>query len=161
MSGSSSGRNGNVLKLSKTLQTYDRRYKVPAINGTAPKVCGKCNDWFAALPRERVCYGCSPARERVKRSSKVLTPGRANERTKHQVKGRAMCHSLAREAVAGIDYPELRKLRGVTILAEPVRAERRCPLAAVTDRVLRGEHRRAVAEGRQGCTCTAAKAAAA
>ncbi len=153
-----SRKNGDALKLSKTLQTYDRRYKVPTIDGTAPKVCGKCNEWFAALPRERVCYGCSPARERIKRSAKVLTPGRSNERRERQVRGRAMCDSLAREAVVGIDYPELRKLRHVTVMAEPVRAERRCPLAIVTDPCLIRAHRRAVAEGRQGCICTAVAA---
>ena len=146
------GRN-TTLRLDSARRAYDRRYKVPAIAGTKAKLCGRCNEWFAAAPRERVCFGCSPARERVRRSTHPLTPRRSNERKNAQVKGRALSASLAREALAGIDYPELRRIRGVTLLPEPVRAEHRCPLVSVTDPVLIRSHKRAVAEGRQGCTC--------
>ena len=130
------------------MRTYDRKYKVPAINGTVAKVCGRCDEWFAAAPRERICFGCSPAPERVKRSLHPLTLGRSNERKNAQVKGRAMCHSLAHEASVKVDYPNVRHL-----LSEPVKAAHRCPLATVTDGVLIREHKRAVAQGRQGCTC--------
>jgi hypothetical protein len=152
------GQNGEqlqhtALKLDKARRTYYRRYKVPAIKGTTAKACARCNEWFAASPRERICFGCSPARERVKRSLHAVTPGRANERTERQVRGRALSDSLAREALPGIEFPELRKLRHVTVLTEPVKAARRCPLTTLTDPVLTRAHRRAVSEGRQGCVC--------
>ena len=46
---------------------HARSRQVPALDGTEPKVCGKCSLWFAARPRERVCDGCVPAKVRNKR----------------------------------------------------------------------------------------------
>lgn len=40
---------------------------VPACEGTHPKVCGQCQLWFAARPRERTCDGCVPKAVRTKR----------------------------------------------------------------------------------------------
>ncbi len=189
-----SRQDGDALKLSKTLRTYDRRYKVPAIDGTATKVCGRCNEWFAARPRERVCFGCSPARERVNRTAKAITPGRPDESTNQQVSAyavevserlsrpldsgryakrlvrdclvginanrrgaarrRADCAGLALEASARIDYPY------VTLTAVPVTPERRCPIGPASANWAGAAHQRAVAEGVQGCICTAKRTAA-
>jgi len=44
----------------KEMKSYghSRKTRVPPIAGTTVKVCGKCNLWFAARPRFRVCDGC-------------------------------------------------------------------------------------------------------
>lgn len=38
---------------------YARKGQVPDTAGTL-KVCGKCEKWFAAMPRQRTCQGCLP-----------------------------------------------------------------------------------------------------
>jgi hypothetical protein len=43
------------------LLNYDRRYKVPDLDGTEPKLCNTCNQWFPAAMRERTCFPCLPA----------------------------------------------------------------------------------------------------
>ena len=55
---------------------YDRRSKVPALPRTTPRVCGNCDDWFAARPRESVCDGCVPPKVRTERALKH--PGQAH-----------------------------------------------------------------------------------
>ena len=153
---------GKILKLTpgeKLARVYDRRYKVPAIPGTTAKVCSKCSQWFASGQRERNCFGCSDPQERRKRLTQAITRGGFNEGTQPQVRrGRkttsdplSLCRELALEAALDIDFPGLR--RRVTVLETPVRPERRCPLAGVTDPALIRSHGRAVAEGRQGCIC--------
>ena len=47
---------------------YARKAGVPRLEGTTPKVCGKCGQWFAAVPRQRLCDGCSPAWRRTLRA---------------------------------------------------------------------------------------------
>jgi hypothetical protein len=71
-------RRGNALAV-KT-HGYARRGRVPALPRTTPRVCGKCDKWFASRPRETVCDGCVPPKERTKRALKTpvraTTPGR-------------------------------------------------------------------------------------
>src|ERR1700755_2836945 len=47
-------------KLKKN-HSHSRKSQVPILPGTNAKACTKCNLWFAALPRQRVCDGCQPA----------------------------------------------------------------------------------------------------
>lgn len=47
---------------------HARKGTVPNPEGTEPRVCGKCDKWFAARARERVCDGCVPASVRTKRA---------------------------------------------------------------------------------------------
>lgn len=50
---------------------FERRRDVPADGGTV-KVCPRCDQWFSARPRERVCFGCTPAfRRTLKARSRV------------------------------------------------------------------------------------------
>lgn len=149
------------MKVSRAERSYDRRYKVPHVDGTAAKLCPRCSGWFAAAPRVRVCFACSPARERLKRVAKAITLEPLNEGRKQQVKGSALCRSLALEASRRIDYPELARLEriGATIQTEPVRAARRCPMETLSSPALIQAHERAVAEGRQGCLCGARRPA--
>ena len=49
---------------------YDRRSKVPHIEGTTPKLCPGCDSWFAAYGRERRCDVDVPETERLKRLSR-------------------------------------------------------------------------------------------
>lgn len=46
---------------------YDRRHKVPELPGTTPKVCRRCDAWFAARGKERKCDRCVPPAERLRR----------------------------------------------------------------------------------------------
>lgn len=48
---------------------YPRLRDVPSLEGTSPKVCKKCDNWFAALPRRTVCDGCTLPFLRSKRAS--------------------------------------------------------------------------------------------
>lgn len=38
------------------LLNYDRRYKVPDLDGTEPKLCNTCNQRFPAAMRQRTCF---------------------------------------------------------------------------------------------------------
>ena len=51
------------------VKTYGhaRKRGVPDLPGTAPRVCGKCDSWFAAASQQRLCGGCIPARRRTER----------------------------------------------------------------------------------------------
>ena len=130
------------------LVTYDRRYKVPAIDGTEPRVCGTCNEWFPARKRERTCYPCLPGAKRRNRLAKLTTFRASVVGTKPQVTLTAeTVRSMALEASAQIDYPNAR------ITGRKVRAEHRCPVNDSTPASLRRAHVRAITEGRQGCIC--------
>jgi hypothetical protein len=50
---------------------HARKSGVPAIGGTSPKVCRKCDSWFAARTREQVCLGCLPPWMRAKRAAQA------------------------------------------------------------------------------------------
>jgi hypothetical protein len=47
---------------------YGRKSGVPALEGTRPKVCARCDSWFAAASRQRLCGGCIPRRRRTERA---------------------------------------------------------------------------------------------
>jgi hypothetical protein len=46
---------------------HRRKADVPLTAGTSPKVCGKCDFWFAAASRQRVCNACVPPHRRTLR----------------------------------------------------------------------------------------------
>ena len=48
-----------------------RRSRVPNLPGTKPKLCPKCDAWFAAAPRARVCDGCRPFYRRSVNAAKA------------------------------------------------------------------------------------------
>lgn len=50
---------------------YVRQGKIPARAGTSPKLCRKCDMWFAARKRQQVCDGCTPAFRRTKRAAQA------------------------------------------------------------------------------------------
>lgn len=56
---------------------FARKSAVPS--GARPKLCRKCDLWFAARPREQVCDGCVTAPERVKRLGGLPVPGTPKE----------------------------------------------------------------------------------
>jgi hypothetical protein len=68
---------------------YARQRAVPALPATSPKVCSKCDNWFAARPREAICDGCVRPKERTLRAlkdpPKPITPGCRNGRPNVQV----------------------------------------------------------------------------
>jgi hypothetical protein len=51
---------------------YARRSSVPSFDGTHSKLCPKCNKWFAAPKRARVCDGCQPNWKLAKRPDHTL-----------------------------------------------------------------------------------------
>lgn len=59
-----------------TVKTYGyaRRGRVPVLPRTTSRVCGKCDGWFAARPRESVCDGCVPPSVRTERALKTPSP---------------------------------------------------------------------------------------
>ena len=130
------------------LLNYDRRYKVPALDGTQPKLCKTCNEWFPARKRERTCFACLPADKRRNRLAQVITFRASAADRKSQVRLTVnQVRELAYAAAAEKDLPT------VTILAEPRTPERRCPVNGGTPGWLSREHFRAIREGRQGCIC--------
>jgi hypothetical protein len=50
---------------------YARRRAVPHLPATTPRVCPKCDSFFAARPRESVCDGCVPPKARTERALKT------------------------------------------------------------------------------------------
>jgi hypothetical protein len=52
-------------------QTHGHRRmgSVPSVPRTKPKVCSRCELWFAAGPHERVCADCLRPSERAKRAA--------------------------------------------------------------------------------------------
>jgi hypothetical protein len=66
---------------------YARSRLVPDLPATRPKVCGKCDLWFAAAARQRVCDGCTPAYRRTLRAigdqPKRITKTRVYPSTTH------------------------------------------------------------------------------
>lgn len=61
---------------------FNRQKLVPLLDSTAPRVCGRCDQWFAARKRERVCDGCSPAKTRTQRALRYSHPRTASIRGK-------------------------------------------------------------------------------
>jgi hypothetical protein len=61
---------------------HARKGDLPA-DGGKPKVCPKCDLWFSALPRMRVCLPCKRPSERARQA---ITLERLEERQNPQVK---------------------------------------------------------------------------
>src|SRR5690349_16310716 len=70
------GRQGHLYDWGETLSAvksadpacgHRRKADVPLTAGTSPKVCGKCDKWFAAASRQRVCNACVPPHKRTLR----------------------------------------------------------------------------------------------
>lgn len=76
---------------------YARRAGVPDVTGTHPKFCPKCNLWFAAGKRHRVCDKCT----RTKRVDTVNSPNRTTGRKRviTAQTGRSVTTDLAHEAL--------------------------------------------------------------
>lgn len=60
------------MQIQDKIHGYARKVAVPDIPGTAAKVCGKCDLWFAAASRQRVCTGCIPSHKRTLRALSEL-----------------------------------------------------------------------------------------
>ncbi len=139
------------LTSNPALIKYDRRYKVPAIDGTEPRVCATCSEWFPARKRERTCYPCLPADKRRNRLAKVITFGGSVADTKSQVIITSeTVRGMALAASAQIDFPN------VTLTGSRTAPQYRCPVGQHSPELLRREHARAIAEGVQGCVCSGA-----
>lgn len=92
---------------------YDRKTKVPANDNTKPKLCPKCEAWFSALPRARVCDGCQPRWVMARRSQTLSEPySHVSSSTSSQSRtdrklgnrpGRSICFELARELAVTVD----------------------------------------------------------
>src|SRR5689334_15328564 len=63
--------------LAMTTYGHARQRAVPQLEGTTPKVCRRCDCWFASRSREAVCDGCVPASERTKRALRDHDTGTA------------------------------------------------------------------------------------
>lgn len=93
---------------------YDRRSKVPSLGGATPRVCRRCDLWFASHPREAICDGCVRPSERARRangrvaSAYTKTPSSLSKRAgRRQVTDPlALCMELAHELAEKIDYPK-------------------------------------------------------
>ncbi len=66
---------------------FNRQKLVPLLDATSPRVCGRCDQWFAARKRERVCDGCSPASRRTLRALTGNHPSGGVSRGKHAGQG--------------------------------------------------------------------------
>jgi hypothetical protein len=66
---------------------YERRSQVKSAN---PKVCRKCDMWFAPRPRESVCDGCVRPSERSRRAALApdTRPGSSLGKTAGQRQGK-------------------------------------------------------------------------
>lgn len=49
--------------------------EVPSLSGTNAKVCKRCDFWFAARKREKVCTSCLPAKMRTERALRYSRTG--------------------------------------------------------------------------------------
>lgn len=79
--------------MSRTKRThgYDRKSLVPVLPGTNVKACSKCDKWFAAGSRQRVCDGCLPRSALSRRhtgNSAYLTPRSSKPAGQRGVKNR-------------------------------------------------------------------------
>ena len=153
---------------------HTRVRQVPALDGTQPKVCGKCSLWFAARPRERTCDGCVPQETRNARfaldphwgtKAGLKAPGTAGQRgrkTRSQDPGRVtesallgigftrpvkVCYALALEAAACLDGKRPAKAWRTDPLSPRVTSK---PVTDL-DPALVTAHRYAVSQGLQGC----------
>lgn len=41
------------------VKTYNRKSKVPAAAGTHAKLCPRCDSWYPAVARSRICGNCN------------------------------------------------------------------------------------------------------
>jgi hypothetical protein len=94
---------------------YDRKSKVPALPGTKVKLCPKSNDWFAAVPRARVCDACRPHGSKARSVALSAVHGglsgpyarvprsQVNAQNK-QVRGLDLSRLLAADAARHADY---------------------------------------------------------
>lgn len=137
-------RQAHQLKKGITVKNhgFDRKAKVPQIEGTHAKLCGQCQAWFAAEGKQRRCDRCVPRAELTKRTqarhyaqieldaqrgsqSRVGTSGpahtttrkRRNSRESGQVTGTrsdggALCRQLAEELALEVDLAKAKGKRG-------------------------------------------------
>lgn len=74
----------------------DRKAQVPALDDTHAKLCPKCDHWFAAEKRARVCDGCRPASVRAKITAdkfrKAATKAAADKLASPQVRAYEKSH---------------------------------------------------------------------
>jgi hypothetical protein len=61
---------------------FNRQKLVPLLDATSPRVCSRCDLWFAARRFERTCDGCVPSETRTKRALKGSHPRRVPIRGK-------------------------------------------------------------------------------
>lgn len=85
--------------MSSTPKTYgySRKGSVPALEGTHAKLCPQCKLWFAAYPRQRVCY-------------KDSAPERRRELDKRQVTELGHTRTPKRKITYRFSRSELRKM---------------------------------------------------
>jgi hypothetical protein len=69
------------------IRGHRRKADVPLTPGTSARVCGKCDLWFPAASRQRVCDACIPAYRRTLRAigdqGKCITKNRVYLNTTH------------------------------------------------------------------------------
>ena len=117
---------------------HKRKRDVPVVAGTTIKPCKKCDLWFAAGKRVRVCDGCQ-------RPARLVLRG-------------AVTASKAKAIVGGTGT-RVRSVNGedVQVSASEIRAltlnKPTCGLPRLRNPLLRREHRRSVVEGLLGCSC--------
>jgi hypothetical protein len=77
---------GMLMREVKTFG-FNRQKVVPLLEAASPRVCSKCDLWFAARKRQRVCDGCSPPSRRTLRALTGYQSSGTVSRGKHAGQG--------------------------------------------------------------------------
>lgn len=155
----------------RALRTYARKAQVPVTADTRAKVCGKCDRWFAAFPRQRTCLPCLPFAKRAKWGAKPIRHGHVVAVESAQVSSAAVAlserlsrgYEPGRKATAlERSYASRKKKanpRRLELCAElALEAARRIDERKPTPDWLIRARQRAIAEGRQGECCAQSQA---
>jgi hypothetical protein len=103
---------------------------VPADDGTDPRVCSRCDKWFAAASRQRVCTGCLTPSERARRAlgtsiaERIIAPETLQVKPMIKSLSEAMCKRMesgGRVTTLEADY--VRQLNAGRRHAKPAKLE--------------------------------------
>jgi len=117
---------------------FDRKSDVPQIMNAKPRLCPKCDKWFAAGKRQRICDHCSPAYVRTRRAAvNAVKPHVAarkaaavgNDTRTHLKRGKAAGQKAVKSAVLTV-FSAVLNLTFVCPVSDPRAASLDCRVLA-------------------------------
>lgn len=108
---------------------YRHKRDLPAIPGS-PKLCPKCDLFFVALPRERMCGGCRTPAQKARSAASMKARGtatlrrRVNDELSQVKRTQKTLSRVLTEASRALDVPGLEGyVVHMLMLAEDIRAK--------------------------------------